>query len=232
MGRISRRVITNFSRSIRRILPDAPSNVMTTIRYTTFLYLFLLSTYGLAQTQKGNWMVGGDGFLNYRFQPSPIPSERTVRINPRVGYFVGRNVAVGVYASFADQAQYLRNGTFLLLGETRDLVVNKLVDRRIGLTPFVRSYAGQTALRPFFQVGVTYQRYIDKLYLGTASTPTQNGNGGWLVSGGIGVAYFIDNHLNLEATLNGAFGGFNSVDANRLGVDIGLNYFLVRRREE
>lgn len=77
-----------------------------------------------AQTEKGDWMVGGS------FRLSTEKSTTTISLTPNTGVFIIRNLAVGGNVGF----DYSKVGT------------NKTTDFRIG--PFVRYYFTQADVRP------------------------------------------------------------------------------------
>lgn len=85
-----------------------------------------------AQTDKGDWMVGGSFRLN------TAKSNTTIGLTPNAGLFIIRNLAVGGNIGFS----YSKFGS------------NKTTDFRVG--PFVRYYFTQADVRPIVHGAFNY----------------------------------------------------------------------------
>ncbi|HTL06916.1 MAG TPA: outer membrane beta-barrel protein, partial [Chitinophagaceae bacterium] len=138
----------------------------------SFLALFLLASFAKAQTEKGDWLVGGSMTINttkgnseFTFQPSG-------------GYFFANNFAAGAQLQLSFSKQEDTKYSAFSAG------------------PFARYYINikESALKPFFHadfnIGSTGVKVpgFDK----TSTTTTS-----FFI--GAGAAYFINNNVALEA---------------------------------
>lgn len=122
----------------------------------------------LAQTEQGNWLVGGNFTLN------TASNNTTIGLNPTAGYFVMNNLAVG--------------GTIILshaqLGENKATT--------FGIGPLARYYFGQRNVRPFATGELSFQSVKFK---SPTETNTENGVNFLL---GLGLAAFLNRNVALE----------------------------------
>lgn len=161
-----------------------------------FLFAISLSVGAVAQTEQGNWLVGGNFTLN------TASNNTQLGLNPTAGYFVMNNLAVGGTVNLA----------YSQLGENKSTT--------FGIGPLARYYFGQRNVRPFINGEFTFQSVKFK---SPTETNTENGVNFLL---GLGLAGFLNpnvaletiagyNHTRLEG--NGA-GGF----AMRVGFQVYL----------
>lgn len=132
--------------------------------------LMMFTVYNVAaQTEHGNWLVGGSFVLNTG------DNSTTIGLNPTAGYFVMNNLAVG--------------GTVILnytkFGNNRTTT--------FGVGPLVRYYFGKTNIKPFVngEFGLVSQRFKSNV-----SSNTENGINFLL---GLGLAGFLNENVALEA---------------------------------
>lgn len=185
----------------------------------------------LAQTEKGRWTVGASvGNLSYYTSGNnryPSSSNFSASLSPSAGYFVARNLVVGLtvpvsYFGYRSEA-------------AGSNAVAKIRSTEVGLSPFARLYFGQGRLRPFASVaaGITRQWYMTTNlgaipYVKSTST-------GFSYSGGAGLAYFINNTVSLDASLVYQRGGRANgsglyseglTDSGTLGLNLGFRLFF------
>ena len=132
---------------------------------------FLFFAAAEAQTEKGDWLVGG------RLEFNTSQSNASFRFNPDIGWFVANNLAIG--------AQF--NLTYTKLGE------NKITS--FGAGPFARYYFLKKNVRPFVLVSGAAETGKIK---NNNSTTTENAFN-YFVGGG--TAFFINPNVALEAVI-------------------------------
>lgn len=155
---------------------------------------------GTIPIQAGNWIVGGNlGSLGYNFSTESF----NVNINPRLGFFILDNIAVGVGAVVG-----------LTTLENQDNIWS------YGLVPFARYY---------FPEGASLTgRFFGELEAGVSgSTGTTDAS----FLGGVrgGYAHFVTNSVALEGTLGYTFSKANISSGNTvtgLGIGLGFQIYL------
>lgn len=151
---------------------------------------------GITPIQAGNWIVGGSlGSLGYNFSSESF----NLNLNPKLGYFVLDNVAVGV-------------GAIVGLSTMQD-------DDNIwsyGLVPFARYYfpEGASVTGRFFgevEAGVSGSTFAsDASFLGGVKA---------------GYAHFITNSVAIEGTLGYTYSKANISSGSAItGLGIGLGF--------
>lgn len=125
-----------------------------------------------AQTQTGDWMIGGTFHLN------TANSNTQIAFTPNAGVFIIENLAVGGNLSF----NYSKSGT------------NKYTS--FGIGPFARYYFTTTAekVRPFIQGSLNYLSTKQTIANNTSSTNTGLN---YFVGGG--AALFISPNVSVDA---------------------------------
>lgn len=137
-----------------------------------------------AQTEQGNWLVGGNVSLN------TAKNNTNIGLTPSAGYFVLRNLAVGAALGL----DYTKEGT------------NKVTSFSLG--PFARYYFGTLNVRPFADAELGFQSTKYK----SSTTSNSYNNTQYFLGGGL--AAFINRNVAIEALagykhiLDGS-GGFN-----------------------
>ncbi|KEO75373.1 hypothetical protein [Anditalea andensis] len=152
----------------------------------------------------GNWIVGGSiGALGYNFSTDAF----NVNINPRAGFFIMDNVALG-------------------LGISTGLatVPNLPNVWSYGVTPFARYY---------FPEGATAtSRFFGEVEAGLGGS-TEASDFAFLGAIRAGYAHFITSDVALEATLGYSYSRANintPVSVTGLGIGLGLQIYLTGRR--
>ena len=143
------------------------------------LALLFAGKVSLAQTEKGGTLVGGSLSLQTTKENSSFV------INPNVGLFIQKNLAVGANLNI----NWSHKG---------DLKTTEL-----GLGPYVRYYFSQNTVKPF---GVAEANYLINT-VKTGSAKDSNNGVGFLF--GVGFAAFVNNTVALEG-----IGGYNYSDLN------------------
>jgi hypothetical protein len=130
-----------------------------------FLFLGFAAT---AQTEKGNWLVGGNLGLN------TAKNDTKFSFSPSAGYFFLHNFAAGAKVN---------------------LSFTKVVDTKttdIGIGPFARYYFGTMNIRPFADVELSFDSRKTTI---AASSKTKNSNSFFI---GGGLAAFINRNVAIE----------------------------------
>ncbi len=142
----------------------------------------LLSFFAHAQTEKNNWLVGGNLQLN------TAKSNTVVGLTPMAGKFIVNNFVVG--GTF--------NLTYTKTGTDKQT--------QFGVGPFARYYFFTARLRPFIQADVNFESANSS---GTGYSSTYNGTNYFL---GGGAAYFINDNVALEALAGYDHYKYNGLD--------------------
>ncbi len=124
-----------------------------------------------AQTEKGDWLVGGQLAL------STVENNSQFLLNPNVGYFFANNLALGANVGLA----------FEKVGATNF--------RSMNIGPLARFYVGRGEFRPFLNANANVASQRSKV--GSASS-TVNGFS-WLA--GVGLAWFVTDNAALETVI-------------------------------
>ncbi|MHC2992510.1 hypothetical protein OB13_13285 [Pontibacter sp. HJ8] len=127
--------------------------------------------------QEGNWMVGANiGTLGYNFKTETF----TLAFEPRAGYFISDNAAIGAQAQVGVQ--------FFDGGENFNY----------GFVPFVRYY--------FPEGAAPTHRWFGEGVAGFAGSSLKDSDGDRIFSSVLGLragyAHFVASHVALEGTLN------------------------------
>ena len=154
--------------------------------FTLFVFI-VMSCAASAQTEMGNWLVGGNIELN--------TSENDTRfaISPSAGYFFAKNFAVGGIFEFSS---------------------SKVVEDKItifGIGPFTRLYFGAKDVRPFLHGQYSY---ISTKYKDLLESDTYNG-GNFFLAGGL--AAFINENVALEGLAGYSRSKFRHTGAEATG---------------
>ena len=135
------------------------------------LIFILLSGGSFAQTQKGDWLVGG------LLQLNTAKNSTSFEFSPNAGYFVLDNFAVGARLVTAYE-------------QLGDLNITSF-----GFGPFARYYFSEKKIKPFFAADFDFQNQKFKTDLGSV---TENAFNYFL---GGGVAFFINDNVAVEGLL-------------------------------
>lgn len=156
----------------------------------TILILLLTSLSAThAQTEKGRWQVGvGVGNLSYNQQAGG--KSFSAGLSPSAGYFVADNLLIGTGIPLSLSTSKLTSVPYS----------TKSVTTGIGLSPFIRYYLGNAMLKPYLGASYSYSsnHYKYKTFIGDVSGTGYSS----ILSPTIGVAYFINRYVALNAGLN------------------------------
>jgi hypothetical protein len=148
--------------------------------------------------QKGNWLLGaGIGSLGQNFKSKTF----SLAIEPRAGYFISDNAAVGAQAQLG--LQLYKGGEMF----------------SYGLTPFIRYY--------FPEGAAPTHRWFGEALVGFAGSNIKDNEGDSFLSSVYGVragyAHFLTSNVALEGTLNLTRSHANiEVDSGTTGLSLGL----------
>jgi len=142
---------------------------MKNVFFSLVILLSFLNTELIAQTEKGNWLLGGSGSFNRNKYSSQL------QLNPKVGYFIVKNLAVGLDLSY-----------FRLQSVFKDKAYEM-----IGVGTFLRYYfLGNERGKFFTEASYSVSKYISE------NTWTNYYNAG------LGYSYFINKNVALEIGAN------------------------------
>jgi hypothetical protein len=173
------------------------------------LMALFFSTAAVAQTQKGNLMVGSD-ITDFGFTFQKANTDFQFNLNPKLAYFIQDGLAVGAYVKFGISTH---NGG----GSTTNYGVGALAryyiqDRNVQKLEFSKR------ARFFLEANAGF---------GGTNSPAASTNGVEL-GVGPGLSYFITPNVALDALVkyNLTVGGGNSTTAHNLGFGLGFQIFL------
>lgn len=154
-----------------------------------------------AQTEKGDWMVGGG------FQLNTSGNDTRIALSPNAGLFVISNLAVGGNLLF----DYSKNGD------------NKRTD--FGIGPFVRYYFTKANIRPILQGSFNFLSSRNKTPL---ESNTENGISYFL---GGGIAAFISDQVSIDGVLGYSHSKYEDFDGSSgFAMTIGFQVYILRRQ--
>lgn len=143
---------------------------MKKLLFSTALFLAFFSAAN-AQTEMGNWLVGGNLSLN------AVKNDTRISLTPSAGYFFARNFAAGA----------ILNVNYAKIYETKQTL--------FGVGPFARYYFGTLNFRPFLDGELAFQtQKIKNANSSNTFTSTQYFLGG-------GLAAFINRNVALEGLI-------------------------------
>lgn len=163
------------------------------------LTLLVVSSFIIAdaQTEKGDWMVGGNFRLNTADESTQIT------FTPSAGYFVINNLALGANL-VVDYTKF---------GE------NKRTD--LGIGPFVRYYFTQANVRPILQGNLDFLSSRNKTPIGSN---TSNGLSYFL---GGGAAIFISEQVSIDGLIGYDHSKYEGLDGSGgFAMAIGFQVYL------
>ena len=155
----------------------------------TLLLIAVSLSIATAQTEKGRWTVGTEvGNLSYQNQNGYRSFSGS--FSPAAGYFIANNLVVGTgvpvsFVTAKSKTGNIRSGNIA-----------------VGLSPFVRYYFGNTSLRPYAGVSYAYSRTSQRTE--SPNPSQQNAYEGFSssIAPTVGLAYFINRTVALNAGLS------------------------------
>lgn len=181
--------------------------------FITALGLFMMSA-AFSQTEKGNVLIGADlSNIGVNFQKGN--TQFSLNINPKVGWFVRDNLAVGADVNFGLNTQ--KGATTFTYG----------------VGAFGRKYYGAAAtnLARTAKWFLEANAGISGVNITGTNLVTSNTNG-FKVGIGPGYSYFISQNIALEAlakyNLTAGFG--NSTTVNNISLGLGFQIYLPGNR--
>lgn len=159
---------------------------------------------GWAQTEKGRWNVGVS-IGSFSYQSAETGHSFSGSLSPSVGRFIAPNLLLGV-------------GVPLSLTSSKFTYPQNSINNRsvtIGLSPFVRYYLGASALKPYIgtAVGYSYSDYRNE----TALSVSTNKGTILQVSPSVGLAYFINRTVSVDAQVSYNWASFKSKSTSSSG---------------
>ena len=166
-----------------------------------FALLFLVSYSSNAQTDQGDWLIGG------RFDLNTGENSSRFSFSPGAGIFVINNLAIG--GNFA--IDYVKSGDV----KTTDF----------GLGPFARYYFTTSNAKPLVH---TAFNYISSKVKGPSTSITNNGFN-FLAAGG--VALFINQNVSVEILAGYSHVKYKDFDGSGgFNLGVGFQVYLSKRQ--
>ncbi len=159
---------------------------MKRVIFSMVIILLYLNSGLLAQTERGNWLVGGSAsFYNNKY-------DTQLRLNPKAGYFIAKNLAIGIELSYLNYKFKPTNITY----------------NSIGVGTFLRYYfLGNEKGKFFTEASYSVSKQI-----------TENMWTNYYTAG-LGYSYFINKNVALEVSANVGQGKYSP---RQFGLQIGF----------
>ncbi len=165
------------------------------------IYVYVLAMclgYGaMAQTEHGNWLIGGN------FNINTASNSTTIGLNPTAGYFIADNFAVGGTVQLE----------FDKFGENKSTT--------FGIGPLARYYFGKNNIKPFVDGELNF---LSEKFKFPTGTNTENGVNYFL---GLGLALFLNQNVALEGLAGYDHTKIKDADGDGgFGLRIGFQVYL------
>ncbi len=179
-----------------------------------------------AQTEKGNFYLGGGGSLTYHTRTTTLKYndsemmefvDNKYLVNPSIGYFVINGLAVGI------DVMYLTNTTdYSYPGTTEDNngSEDKITSGETMIGVFAKYYYGDKKLKPFVNGKIGYVNLSEEIsYVGDEYENYKTDARGLGFAGSIGAIYFLNDHVGLELGAGYGFAATTDKDDDNLTID-------------
>lgn len=165
-----------------------------------------------AQTEKGNFYLGGNGSLTYHTRTTTLSYDGDENLefvdnkyvfNPSIGYFVMGGLVLGVDVSFVTMTtDYDYPDSYLaLIIESAGSGLKyqeKVTSTELMTGVFAKYYFGSRRLKPFANVKLGLVKIKEDVdYYGDID-PEKYDVSGMGVAGSVGAIYFLNDHVGLE----------------------------------
>lgn len=166
--------------------------------YTLALSM-LVSSLAMAQTDKGNFLVGtqlGSLSLGVKQDSKTL----SARLSPIAGYFVANRLAIGIGVPF-----YVNRTLFNSPG----VIEGVYAVHQIALTPFLRYYfeTANPKCKPYVGASAGYLTTTIRQPAIHQNGPAKVKSDDFTYGFQLGLAYFVSNRVSLDASMNLADGG-------------------------
>lgn len=211
--------------------------VVISLLYTTAVF---------SQTERGNIIVGlsthlnlseynsGFGVMGYseieattrdpytNREVSSITDQFGLSVNPKVGYFVEDNFALGlsinsIYSKSEGENDYEEKISIIAAG------------------PFLRYYLMSGKIMPYFEIEGTFGKWKDNREGGMYSEPVEDKTSIYSFGGGLGLAFLLGERLSFDMQLaynrmvmkdNENAGDNNRIIFDTVGLNLGFNFIF------
>jgi hypothetical protein len=186
---------------------------------STFLFILLYSTTCVfAQTEKGNYLLGGSADASLSFNSTT--RNFNVSLQPTFAAFVVKNFAIGGMYSIGIGGSNTVNSSNVHK-ETNSF--------NTSLGPYLKYYIGKKGLKAAISAYGAYA-LTTGVRTETNTGPSQ-ALGGFIVGGTVGLAYFINEHLALEPALYINTSGYQTqLPTTRFGFSVGFYAYLEKKK--
>ena len=183
---------------------------------TCFVLLFSGAS---AQTEKGNYLLGGSGDASLSFNYTT--RNFNCSIQPTMAIFVIKNFAIGATYSFGVSGSHTINAATNIGKESNSF--------NTSLGPYLKYYIGKKSLKGVISASAAY--IISTGVRTETNTSPSQAVGGFLVGGTIGIAYFLNQNISLEPGLYINTSGYQTqIPSTRAGFSLGLYAVLSKRK--
>lgn len=160
--------------------------------------IFLVAYKANAQTEAGNFMIGGNVYFNTsKVNNSPSSKQTSFAIYPSAGYFISKNLAIGTGIGYSHNKYNIN----MAGGGTYSFSVIK--EHQVYISPFARYYvdiAEQFKLFGQFSVPISFGKTTDDATAAATNGQTTHAYGVALAPG---IAFFPSKRIGIEFSVNG-----------------------------
>jgi hypothetical protein len=173
---------------------------------------------GNAQTQKGNYTLGGSADASLSFNSTT--RSFNVSLQPTLAAFVVNNFAIGgVYAFGLSGSHTISTAN----------VVKETNSFNTSIGPYLKYYIGKKQLKGAISANAAFA-ISTGIRTETNRSPSTTYQG-FVAGGTAGLAYFFNEHLALESGLYINVTGYQTLlPTTRLGISLGLYAFLNKKK--
>ncbi|MCU0391433.1 MAG: PorT family protein [Thermoflexibacter sp.] len=187
------------------------------------LTFFIFSHVLFAQTEKGNFLVGGTAHYTINRYENGLGSNRLLNISPNVGYFFADKWLFG--ANLPMIYQLTERSTFSQKANIFSFSAGVFLRRYFKLSNRMQWF-GQTEYNRGW-----YKNNFNEVFGGNTIPPNINS---WNVGAGIGATYFFNQSIGLEGLFKYNYrsqgGIFNTFPQYALNFNLGLQIYLGRKK--
>jgi outer membrane protein W len=181
----------------------------------------LLSLTSFAQLEKGSWIGGVNGNVDFTFLKSSSNRAFSFSLNPYAMYLVSKNLAVGLNLDYSyDFVKYY--SSFQTESELVKYSTNSLL-----LAPVVRKYFGNSKCRPYIGLTSGLAMYQTISFSAPSWDVSKSTNFGFFLNPEAGISYWLNDKVffDLKASYDlinyNRSGDYHTVDL-KIGIGIKL----------
>jgi outer membrane protein W len=152
-------------------------------------FITLLTLTSFAQLEKGSWIGGVNGNVDFTFLKSSSNQAFSFSLNPYAMYLVSKNLAVGLNADYS--YSFVKYNSTSQTGS--DLV--KYSSNSLLFAPVVRKYFGNSKYRPYIGLTTGLAIYQTNSFVPTSPDVSKTTNFGYFLNPEAGISYWLNDKV-------------------------------------